>query len=314
MNEYAMAIEVIREGLDSSVQALAIQLSDDEKSLFEQFVNAYDSYLVHHSEVLRLSGLNSNVKAFSLATTDGRSFADQAERWLIKLTEKNDASRIWLLVDLERANYQVKLAAQISRRMMEMQRGEKNMIMTTQQRQMDAIYVGQFDTGIEIYNRLELMLQVFINENRGYQGATQLQQLNIEKRQQGFNAFRVAYKIYLSVHEEVRALSRLNSNVKALELSTGVGRTQFDTAQAILTSLVDTVDQEMSHSLVSANEGTQQARWLTYVISAVAALLAMVVIYTIIGGLIRRTKQLTQRAHIFHRMMRSSLAGCQMMN
>jgi hypothetical protein len=105
----------------------------------------------------------------------------------------------------------------------------------------------------------------------------------------------------------------LDSSVPVLELSTGVGRTQFDTAQAILTSLVDTVDQEMSHNLVSAKERIQQARWLTYVIS-VAGLLAMVVIYTIIGGLIRRTNQLTQRAHIFHRMMRRSAARFHMMN
>ena len=298
MNEYTQAILADQADLHSGISLLSIGLSDNSKSLFDEFLSASKEYLVLHNKVLVLSRLNSNVKAFNLATNKGRYLADQAEQWLSRLTNKNDAENSQLLVDLARTNNKVKLAAQINRNLTEMQRGEKNIILVKGQGQMDSFSISLSSIRAELENRLRQMTKLSVEDSRGYQIASKVQKLNIDASTLRLSEFKAAYKSYRRLHVEVRALSRLNSNVKALELSTGIGRYQFDLAQTTLTNLVNAVDEEMSVSLGSANEKVDQARLLSYIISVVAVLVAIGIIYFTNRSLILRTKRLAQRAQL----------------
>jgi signal transduction histidine kinase len=295
MNEYAKGLASTQVGFNSHVSELSLQLSNDEKISFDLFLRAFGEYFDLHSEVVRLSRLNSNVQAFNLATNDGRYLADKVERWLARLIDKINGKNTQMLVDLAKTNDKVKLAAQINRNLTEMQRGEKNIILATRQDQMDAFSTSVLDTRTELETRVQEMTLLFVGE---YQKANKNPQLIEELRLQRLDRFNAAYKNYLRVHEEVRILSRLNSNVKALNLSTGLGRTQFETAQNTLTALVNMVDNEMAINLVSANEKINRARSISYITFTFTVLAVMGVIYLVNRSLIMRTKQLTQRAQL----------------
>jgi signal transduction histidine kinase/CheY-like chemotaxis protein len=298
MREYSKVIANAQVDFKRKTSEISVQLDSDQKILLDLFLRAYKKYFGLHSEVLRLSLLNSNVKAFSLATSDGRYLADEVEQWLSRLIDDIDVRNTQMLVGLAKANEKESLAAQIKYTLTEMQRDEKNLILATRSSQIDTYSARLLDTRKELENRVQLITLLFVDEYRSHQDANKQQKVSDELNLQRLDGFNTAHKNYLRVHEEVRVLSKLNSNVKAFDLSTGLSRIQFEKAQNTLSILVDTVDNEMAINLVIANEKINQARSISYITFVIAAIISVLVIYFVSRSLIFRTQRLALRAQL----------------
>jgi len=297
-NEYSKTIASSQVDFKRKISEISVQLDSDQKILLDLFLRAYKKYFGLHSEVLRLSLLNSNVKALSLATNDGQYLTDEVEQWLARLIDEIDVRNGQLLVGLAKDNEKEKMAEQINYNFTQMQRDEKNIILATRQSQIDVYSSRLINARTELDNQVQLMTVLFIDEYRSPQHANKLQKLSYDLNQHRIDGFNTAYKNYRSVHEEIRILSSLNSNIKAFDLSTGLARIQFEKAQNTLSILVDTFDNEMAINLVIANEKINQARSTSYLTFLFAGLIAVGVIYFVSRSLILRTQRLVLRAQL----------------
>ncbi len=119
---------------------------------------------------------------------------------------------------------------------------------------------------------------------------------NIEVERNAYELFNQAYRNYRSIHQEVRDISRLNSNAQALTLSTEQGRIQFDAAEATLKQLVKKADSEMSSTLLDAESAFITSRNTTFIIALVALIFAVAVAFFIVRILYTRTQMIAERA------------------
>lgn len=222
MDEYAKAITVVQNNLEERKRDLQPLLEAQSLELMDEFDEAYEQYLTIHTEVRELSRENSNVKAFDLASEQGRPLADQAELLMARITNKNDKEQSELLKELGNTAEKIKLAARINRNLTEVQRGEKNLIIARSQQEMD-----QFAEAIEA-------IQADL-ENR----SKELEPLLNEADKRLFDRFQSSYESYNHQHQKVRALSRQNSNAKAFDLASGEGRTLSDRGELLLSRVTN---------------------------------------------------------------------------
>ena len=117
---------------------------------------------------------------------------------------------------------------------------------------------------------------------------------NIEVERNAYELFNQAYRNYRSIHQEVRDISRLNSNAQALTLSTEQGRIQFDAAEATLKQLVKKADSEMSSTLLDAESAFITSRNTTFIIALVALIFAVAVAFFIVRILYTRTQMIAE--------------------
>ena len=232
MDEYAKAITVVQNNLEERKRDLQPLLEAQSLELMDEFDEAYEQYLTIHTEVRELSRENSNVKAFDLASEQGRPLADQAELLMARITNKNDKEQSELLKELGNTAEKIKLAARINRNLTEVQRGEKNLIIARSQQEMD-----QFAEAIEA-------IQADL-ENR----SKELEPLLNEADKRLFDRFQSSYESYNHQHQKVRALSRQNSNAKAFDLASGEGRTLSDRGELLLSRVTNKNDRELTAQL-----------------------------------------------------------------
>jgi methyl-accepting chemotaxis protein len=252
-------------------------MSDDEgKKMVEEFDKVWDAYLVVNKEVRTLSRLNSNTRAILLSTTEGSVLADKAEELLMAITQKNDDEQSEALQNLLSAQTQLKLGARINRNLVELQRGEKNIILATTADRMDA-----WDA-----------------ENDVIDGKLQarLDQLNTLVDAQGralVDKFQARYDEYIVLNEEVRNTSRENGNTLAFELSNSQGRAKLDQAEGYLQSIVNSREVNMREEEVASDESFISARNILITISLIAILVGIVLAWIVINR-INLISRLTQ--------------------
>jgi signal transduction histidine kinase/CheY-like chemotaxis protein len=296
IEEYATLITNTQTEISKCWIKLRILLDSDNVAIMDGFMVIWQQLLVVDRRIQTLIKDSGNDKAFNLAINDGRYLADEVEQWLARLIDEINFRNSQVLVDLAKTNEKDMLVEQIKYHLTEMQRNEKNLILATKGSEIDTYSSRLKDTSSELAKLVQLMTLLFTDEYRSHQHANKQQKISEELNLKRLDGFNTAYKNYLSVHEEVRILSRLNSNVKAFDLSTGLARIQFEKAQNTLSVLVNTVDEEMAIHLVIANEQINQARFISYITFLFAALVAVIVIYLLSRSLILRTQRLVLRA------------------
>lgn len=143
---------------------------------------------------------------------------------LIKLAGMNDRLNDIVNISAEK----VKLGARINQDLLAVSRAEKNMILASTEEEMD-----KYATNIE-ERRKEMQ------ERR-----SQLRQLVDDEGKTSLDKFAKTWDDFLETHEQVRELTRLNSNVKARELSQNSAREAYDEASSHLKELVNLNDAEI---------------------------------------------------------------------
>jgi hypothetical protein len=234
MDQYAAAITQFKSEMKERREQLRAIVDDEGKDILDQFARTVNKLLEVNAEVQVLTRRNSNVKARDISQESGRDAFDKATialKRLVDLEDKiGDASRD--LPTAKASAERLKLAARINRNLVEMQRGEKNLILARTQQEMDeyakAITVVQ--------NNLE-------ERKRDLQPLLEAQSLEL------MDEFDEAYEQYLTIHTEVRELSRENSNVKAFDLASEQGRPLADQAELLMARITNKNDKEQSELL-----------------------------------------------------------------
>ncbi|MFP4306663.1 MAG: methyl-accepting chemotaxis protein [Desulfococcaceae bacterium] len=121
---------------------------------------------------------------------------------------------------VEVAGEQVRTAEAILRRIAEVEAMEADLILANDTGEMDDL-AGRMDAAIDQINGA-------MDRLRNMGETTDAEELD---------AFAVLWSAYLDLNRQVRALARLNSNVRARALSDGPGRKAFETCQALAAEL-----------------------------------------------------------------------------
>ncbi|MFT5809690.1 MAG: methyl-accepting chemotaxis protein [Gammaproteobacteria bacterium] len=259
MDTFSTAIDEIKDDLQSRLDELNTLVDDEGKGLVLRFRNRYNQYLTLNKQVRVISRENGNKRAFDLSATTGRQLADKAEKELAAITRKNNDDQTVASKNLLDSQTKIKLAAYINRNLVELQRGEKNVILSTTQDEMD-VFVTAID---EVANGL----QVRLNE---------LNTLVDDEGKAVLTKFQNRYNDYLELNKEVRKTSRENGNALAFDLSASKGREHLDKAEDYLAAIIKVNEIEMIADQNASDDSFISARNVLITIALIAIVVGIV--------------------------------------
>jgi hypothetical protein len=189
---------------------------DKEMELLKEFSDNWNNLQVIDRELLSLAVENTNIKAANLSYTAAAQVIANFERLLFELMDIPTS-------DGERAQT-AKLAYQAATAAFMIYSLEAPHINEAQDKKMD---------------ELENLMRT--NEKKVRNALRDLSRLTNQQGRIIFNDALSAFSKFMEVHKEVLRLSRMNTNIKSLELSLGRKRKVAAQCEEILDSLQDTV-------------------------------------------------------------------------
>lgn len=188
----------------------------EEVTLLKEFGDCWKNFREIDRELLQLSVENTNIKAANLSYTGGAETIGRFERAFAHLTEiRSSAAKE---ARITRLAYQAVTAA-----------------LTIYNRQTPHINEAQ-DTKMD---EIESVMRA--NEKRVRSSFNDLSRL-VDKRGRTFlDAASLAFEEFMKVNSEVVRLSRINSNIKSLQLSLGRKRKVAAQCEEILNSMQDII-------------------------------------------------------------------------
>ncbi len=209
----ADAVERDYDGLKVLIDAAKI---GEEIKLLKEFNDSWNNFRQIDRELLSLAVENTNIKAANLSFTAAAQATANIERLLSKLMDvpKSDHER----AQTARLAYQAVTAA--------------FMIYS-----LEAPHINEAED--KKMDDLENLMAA--NEKKARNALTDLSRLIDEQGRTIFNDVSSAFSKFMEVHKEVIRLSRMNTNIKSLELSLGRKRKVAAQCEAILNSLQDAV-------------------------------------------------------------------------
>jgi methyl-accepting chemotaxis protein len=253
MDVFATAIEGIASDLQVRLAELNALVDDKGKGMVASFQTSYDNYIALHREVRDTSRENGNKRAYDLANDVGRPLADEAELLLAGITRKSDDDQSYAVAALTDAQTVVKLAARINRNLVEIQRGEKNVILSTTQEDMDVFATAIEAIMSDIESRLGALNGLLDDEGKGM-----------------VSRFQTVYGDYQRIHRGVRQASRENGNKRAYDLSVSEGKSMLETAQTQMKAIVEKSDTEMLADRNLSDSDYNDARNLLIVLTIIS--------------------------------------------
>ena len=260
MDDFAAAIDGYRAEMQAKREKLRNLVDESGKVQLDQFARTWDEYIKVNEEVQRLALLNSNVRARQLSQNQARAAFDQAQERAIELSSIVEGN-------LDAANAaKVKLAGNINRYLVEIQRGEKNVILATSQEKMDE-YAAAID-------KVMANLKENLNELSGLVG---------EEGKRKINQLQQAAERYFEVHSEVRQTSRENGNTRAFALSSSKGRELLDEAEGYLAAIVKKNDDGMDMDVAASDENYVQAKMLLFSVFGAGLIIGVLVAWLVVA-------------------------------
>ena len=251
MDKFADFSNLTQKDMEERLKNLQGLVSGEGKTSLDQFQKTWAEYLTINKEVRDLAKLNSNVEAKNLSQGDGRTSFDAADVIIDRIVDKADkeAAKAEDLATLSNHVVKIKIASRISKNLVEIQRGEKNLILATTQEAMDG----------------------YAKEIKGLQGDLEQQVGTLEamvsgEDKQSLEEFKNAYQKFIAVHTEVLELSRENGNARAFALASGKGRQVSDTAMEQMAAIVATNEKTMEQDKVTSGQVYTSARNLLLMI------------------------------------------------
>ncbi len=194
---------------------------DKEMKLLKEFSDSWSNIRVIDRELLSLAVENTNIKAANLSYTAAAQAIANFERHLSELMDIPAS-------DGERAQI-TKLAYQAATAAFMIYSLEAPHINEAQDKKMD-----------------ELENLMGMNETKVRNALATLSRLTDQHGKIIFNDALLAFSKFMEVHKEVVRLSRMNTNIKSLQLSLGRKRKVAAQCEEILNSLQDTVQNGRS--------------------------------------------------------------------
>jgi methyl-accepting chemotaxis protein len=266
MSVFSTAIDVTTSNLQSRIEALNTLVDDEGKALLTIFRNRFNQYLTLNKAVIEVSRENGNKRAFKLSATQGRLLADKAEDQLTAITLKNDSDQTSALKVLLDSQTKIKLAARINRNLVELQRGEKNVVLATTQSEMNFFSTAIDEVASDLQSRLNELNALVDDEGK----------LVVAVFQKNYNT-------YLKLNQEVRDISRENGNALAVGLSSSKGRERLDQAEVYLAEIVNMNDLTMTADQKASDETFISARNILITISLIATVIGIISAWIVIA-------------------------------
>jgi methyl-accepting chemotaxis protein len=261
-------------------------IDDEGKILLDQFSEVWDKYIIINTEVRALARLNSNKVAGELSKGEARTAFDAASKEIRSLVERADnALDSANTLDTARlAADKIRLSARINRNLVEIQRDEKNMILSSKSIEMEGFATEVDETKSDIADRLARLKLTLSNKERP-----------------AFDSFVRKYNQYLVLHTQVRTATRENGNQRAFDLSSDKGRELLDRASTFMSKLVRKSETDMENDAINSRQDFSSARLITLIITCIAivlgAVMAMYIAMNISGSLqqlVRRLNDIAQ--------------------
>ena len=251
-------------------------LDDDGKLLLDQFANTWDAYIKVNSEVRTLARLNSNKIAAHLSKEEAREAYERTSAAIISIVDRNDRAlnSVTTLSDALLVAERIKLAARINRNLVEMQRDEKNMILSTNAKLIDQYAAAIDTTKADISERLTRLTALVPNDE-----------------QQELRDFVRAFGQYSTLNQKVRDATRENGNQRAFDLSSGKGRELSDQASMFMTKIVTKAENDMTSDSQLSDAQYTSSRNTMLIITIIGmlagTLIALYISFNISGSLLR---------------------------
>jgi methyl-accepting chemotaxis protein len=249
-------------------------IDDDGKVLLDKFSNLWDEYITINTEVRALARLNSNKVAGELSRSEARTAFDAASNEIRALVGRADNAldKANTLESARLAADNIRLAARINRNLVEIQRDEKNMILSTEKTDTDAFATEIDKTQSDISDRLARLKLIVSKEDKPV-----------------FDSFIKKYNQYMVLHQQVRDATRENGNQRAFELSSNKGRELSDKASALMTTLVKKAESEMEDDALRSSQEYSASRntmlTLTFIAIVLGVIMAFYIALNITGSL-----------------------------
>jgi CheY-like chemotaxis protein len=220
MDEYANFIQQTHRKLIERVDLIQTLVDRENSSTIVNFRHKLTEYMAVDNTIRKYTRLNSNVQARNISATAARKAFDTAEiqlRHIVSLDDKI-AEKYKKLA----ANTQLKVVygTQIQNSMLLILRAERNIILSTSVEEM-RIYAGEIE---------DLQDGLFSNQNY-------LIKMTTEDTTHILDKFTRTWGRWSDVYNQVLALTLLNSNVRALNLSNGDARQSFETLESALVQI-----------------------------------------------------------------------------
>jgi methyl-accepting chemotaxis protein len=285
MDEFAAFTNETRDEMKQRRAHLRELVNDEDKKIVDKFANYWDQYIEINKEVRTLARLNSNVRADILSKGDARDAYEAASIAIASVVTRNDRSlaETNTINDVRTVGERIKLAARINRNLVEIQRGEKNMILSSTQQEMDGFANAIKQISIELDDRLDILKEIVSDEGRNE-----------------VNVFEQAYTKYFVLHEEVREITRENGNKRAFDLSNGKARELNDKSIELMARLVTKSEDDMANDSNASDKNYSIARNLMLTIAGIGLLagiiIALYIANNVSGALQRLLKSLQEIA------------------
>lgn len=267
MDGYATFIDQTEQQMQSKRQQLRDLVDVTGQQKLDAFGEVWAQYQQTNRQVRDLARLNSNTRAKTLSQGEARGAFDRAQiaiNSMVEMLDEQIASANSTAAVKSLATKQT-LAAQISRNLVEIQRGEKNIILATTQDDMDA-----FADAIE---NIEVNLTEQIR---------QLTLLASNSEQNALNRFQQQFETYYELHSQVRNLSRENGNARAFALSAEEGRALLDEAEGLLADIVNINDAALETDKNLSDATYASARTQLIVALVISLVVAVAIALTVI--------------------------------
>jgi methyl-accepting chemotaxis protein len=248
MDGYADFSSQTQKEMEDRLNKLEMLADDNGKKYLAEFETTWSEYLAINREVRDLARLNSNVRARQMSQGDARLAYDAAAVIMGGIVDKMDseaeqAAQADDLARLVAASQKIKIGARINKNLVEIQRGEKNLVLATTQEAM-----ADYAKGIEeVRNDLDRRVAT-------------LDELSVGEEKRDLDEFKKAYQKYLTIHQQVLELSRENGNARAFELASGKGRTVSDSAMEQMTKIVENNETAMVQDKAASDQAYASAR------------------------------------------------------
>jgi len=269
MDQSDKYIETIQEGMAERITALTPLLTDDGADEFKQFSDIWAAYLKQQQQIISLTRKNSNKKATEISLNQARKLYDMAAIQIKAIVDSQEAEQADTVEGLQEIVLKTRLAARINRNLVEIQRAEKNLILSTKEAEM--LEYAQFSESKQedMLTRIEQLLELVSLENK-----------------QRLILFKERLRQYISLHQKITELTQDNSNNKAITLTLSIVRDQkIKKATSLIALIVERAETQMQKDKIESDELFEGFKTLWITIIALALLLLGGVFYWIIFGI-----------------------------
>jgi methyl-accepting chemotaxis protein len=267
MEEFERNASQIKVEMDQKYQKLRELATEEEKRVLDGFAKVWDEYSQVNQEVINLSKLNSNVEAADLSEKQGQVAIDTARASLDKIRDTyRDAINIADTVDeLRLAAHVLEYAEEIKVRLVEIQKAEKNVILTTSDQDM-ARFVKDIESLVLETNSIVEKLSGLLSVRDRAVLAAYLEQ----------------YNTYLSINKQVVALSLENGNTRAFDLSSDRGRLLLDEGERLLAEIVKVNDDALVRGMTESDQLYDQAKQQLLIALAASIIIAIIISWVVL--------------------------------